>query len=110
MKISKWVDMGQDVDVEIGVDDIRDALTEAFAQITEDESWAGGSIPNSDDIVRVLADIGSFLRALTDDQIALLNPAQRTLVETFLREHACRFQLGGLFKQTVAPSVPEATK
>lgn len=97
MKISKWVDMGQDVDIEIGVDDIRGALAEAFARVTEDTQWLGDSPPNSNDVVLALSNIGSFLRALTDAQIAMLNSKQRATIAKFLTEQAERFHVGGLF-------------
>jgi hypothetical protein len=89
MKVSKWVDMGQEVDVEIGADDIRCALAEAFAVVTEDRLGEEG--PNRNDVTYALNSIGAFLKALTDDQIALLGKPSRKLIKEFLETQAKRF-------------------
>ena len=89
MKVSKWVDMGQEVDVEIGADDIRCALAEAFAVATEDRLGEEG--PNRNDVMYALNSIGAFLKGLTDEQIALLSPAQHRIIGEFLYDQSKRF-------------------
>jgi hypothetical protein len=89
MKITKWVDMGEEVEVEVSTEDIRAALAESFAEVTKDLL---GELPSTFPVVSALSDIGKFLRALSDEQIALLNPAQRRVVGQFLAEQAARFR------------------
>lgn len=92
MKITKWVDIpSQEVEIEIGLDDIRIALSKAFgaALPRNDEN---DESPTSLDVMLALASIGSFLRALTDEQIATLMPSQRVVIATFLAEQAKRFE------------------
>lgn len=88
MKISKWVDMGAEVEVDISVEDIRGALSEYFHEVTRDPL---GERQNGNDIKIALNQIGAFLRALPDEQIVLLNPPQRTMIHKFLSEQAARF-------------------
>lgn len=90
VKVSKWVDMGQEVEVEIGLDDIRAAMGEAFNVVAEDPLGEEG--PNRFDIMRALNDIGAFLNAMTDEQIALLNEAARKSVRTYLATASERFK------------------
>ena len=33
MKVSNWVDIGQEVEIEIGLDEIRGVMAEAFANV-----------------------------------------------------------------------------
>ena len=89
MRVEKWVDFGQNVTVNIGMDDIRAALAECFEVVTSDR--LGESGPNRADILYALASIGSFLRALTDEQIGMLTDSQKTVIHEFLREQATRF-------------------
>jgi hypothetical protein len=90
VKLSKWVDMGQEVEVEIGVDDIRAALGEAFEVVTRDPLGEEG--PSRFDVIRALNMIGAFLNALTDEQIALLTDPVRRNVQTYLAKTSERFQ------------------
>jgi hypothetical protein len=88
MRVSKWVDMGQEVDIDIGVDDISEALSEAFANVNEtpfDER------PNAATVTRALNHIGGFLRGFKDEHLAMLTEAQRKVVGNFLLEQANRF-------------------
>lgn len=89
MKVSKWVDFGQDVEVDISADDIRAALAEAFNVVTEDRLGEGG--PNRNDVLLAFNSMAAFLNALSDQQIGLLTSAQRLHVEKFLRKAAGRF-------------------
>ena len=93
MKVSKWVDMGQDVEVEIGADDIRYALSEAFSRVIQDPLGEAG--PTRKDVTRALNDIATFLNALTDPQIDLLNLGQRSAVHAHLLKTAERFKIPG---------------
>ena len=89
MRVEKWVDFGQNVTVEIGMDDIRAALAECFEVVTRDR--LGESGPNRADILRALSSISSFLEALTDKQIGMLTDSQKAVIHDFLREQATRF-------------------
>jgi len=89
MKVSKWVDIGQEVEIEIGVDDVRAALAEGFHAATEDRLGEPGPLPS--EVIYALNDMAIFLRALSDSQIAMLKPKQRELVREFLSEQSQRF-------------------
>ena len=92
MRVEKWVDFGQNVTVNIGMDDIRAALAECFEVITRDRLGEDG--PNKAEVLYALSSIGSFLRALTDEQIGMLTDSQKTVIHEFLREQATRFAGG----------------
>lgn len=90
MKIRKWVDMGQEVEVEIGADDIRSALSEAFSRVMQDRLGEEG--PTRQEVTLALNDIAIFFNALTDQQIDLLTLGQRNIVQVFLFKAAERFK------------------
>ncbi len=90
MKISKWVDMGQEVEIDIDVDDIHSALAEAFSNITEDR--LGEEKPTTRDVLRVFNTIAQFLKAITDEQIAGMAPVPAGVVATFLDLQAQRYK------------------
>ncbi len=98
MTITKWIDMGQDVEIEITADDIRVALEESFVEANRATLETCGEVPNSQKLCQTINHIGQFLNALTDEQIALLNESQRRVIERFMRNAAARFMAGGLFK------------
>ena len=89
MKLSKWVDMGQEVEIEVDFHDFRSAMNEAFSNVTDDR--LGCEPPTGRDVIRALSDVGKFLNAMTDEHIALMNPAQRKIVREFLQANALRF-------------------
>lgn len=88
MRITKWVDMGAEVEVDISVEDIRRALSDYFAEVTRDPL---GERQNGNDIKIALNQIAAFLRALTDEQIAMLSAAQCAMIHKFLSEQSERF-------------------
>ena len=81
MKITKWVDMGAEVDVDIDARDISAALSEVFSVVVEPKFE---EVATARDVIRAIAMVGTFLTALTDEHIAALNEAQRTTVFRFL--------------------------
>jgi hypothetical protein len=83
--------MGAEVQVEIGADDVRLALAEAFAAVTVDR--LGENPPDKNDVVRAISSIGTFLNALTDEQISLLNDKQQEITSDFLGKNAERFRV-----------------
>jgi hypothetical protein len=89
VKIKKWVDMGAEVSVEVGVDDVRASLAEAFAVVTEDRLGEPG--PNRSEIFMALNDIAIFLKAITDAQISLMIFGQLDKIQHFLLEQHNRF-------------------
>jgi hypothetical protein len=92
VKVSKWVDMGADVEVEISAEDIRVALDEMFEEITHDRLGEDG--PSCGEVTRALNGMARFLNALTDEHIARLTDGQRKTVHTFLGKAAERFHGG----------------
>jgi len=89
MRLRKWVDFGQEVEVEIGLDDVRSALAEAFDNVTRDRLGENG--PNQCDVLLAINCIGTFFNALTDEQVNLLTSTQRQVVSQFLNNQAKRF-------------------
>ena len=89
MKVSKWIDMGQEVEVEIGMDDIRAALNEAFSRVTTDPLGEEG--PNVRTVMMAFNGLANFLNALTDAQIAMLTSVQQDVIRNFLARSAERF-------------------
>jgi hypothetical protein len=96
MKISKWVDMGQEVEIEIGVDDIRASLSECFERATGDELDGDG--PNRHQIIYTIDALAKFLRAMTDRHIDCLTHEQRKVIETFLAEQSKRYAPRGVMQ------------
>lgn len=88
MRVSKWVDFGQEVDIEIDFRDVQSAMGEAFERATEDRL---GEEPSRADISRAINMVGTFLKALPDAHIAVLGSEGRKIVHDFLLEHAARF-------------------
>lgn len=84
MKIYKWVDIGQEVEIEIGFNDVRVALAESFAQVTK------GS-PGETGMLLAFNQIAMFMKAVTVKQIGMLNVQQRKIIGDFLAEQAKRF-------------------
>ena len=91
MQIRKWVDMGQEVKVEIGMEDIRAALSECFETVTQDRLGEEG--PNRAEVVMAINSIANFLNALTDSHIEKLTDVQRDVIHNFLSRSAERFKL-----------------
>lgn len=89
MRIEKWVELSDTVQVDVDVNDVRGALAEAFANVTEDR--LGEERPKAADVMRCFALIGKFLLAVTDDQIAMLNDAQRRLIGNYLANQSLRY-------------------
>ena len=88
MRITKWVDMGAEVDVDIDARDISAALSEAFSVVVEPKFE---EVATARDVIRAIAMVGTFLTALTDEHIAALNEAQRTTVFRFLTKETKRW-------------------
>ena len=89
MKVTKWVDLSQEVEVHIGADDIRCALAEAFAVVKQDQP--GVELPDRSLVMRCFGDIASFLGAITDESISQMQPAQRKVIGEYLAKHAARY-------------------
>lgn len=90
MKVSKWVDFGQEVEVELSMEDVRAALNEAFYEVTR-EDRLGEPGPTNGEVMMAFNNIGGFLRALTGQQIAQMKPTQREVIGKFLAEQATRY-------------------
>lgn len=88
MRIRKIVQTEQEISIDIGIDDIAEALLETFKDAKHNP---GCDPPKTNQVTWALSHVGQFLRALTDDQISMLNAHQRQLVVEFLTEQAKRF-------------------
>lgn len=90
MKITKWIDMGQEVEIHISAEDIRIALSEAFSEATKDKL---GEDDNQHDILLAINSMACFLNAVEQHQIDAMKFGQRLTIEKFLRGAADRFKL-----------------
>lgn len=79
MKVSKWVEHSSEIEIDLGMEDIRAAIAEALLS------------GRPHDINGSLNTVGVFLRAFTDEQILALSPKVREIVRIFLSEAALRF-------------------
>lgn len=95
MKVSKWVDMGQEVEIEVGVEDIRGALAECFARVTDD-NYLGEREANRAEISMAFSTLAEFLRAVSERQIDMLTHEQRRIIKQFLVEQGERYSARGL--------------
>jgi hypothetical protein len=91
MRIRKWVDIGQDIDIDIGLDDIRCAMAEAFQNVTQDRLGEPG--PNRAEIMMTFNDIAIFLKAVTNAQISMMTLGQIDTIHRFLTTQAERFKI-----------------
>lgn len=89
MKITKWVDFGCEVDIDVSAEDISAALAESFVEATRDN--LGEAPPSCGQVARALNGMAAFLNALTDEQIASMTTGQRGVVAKFLAKAATRF-------------------
>jgi len=87
MKVTKWVHFGQEVEINISMHDIREALTEALGSPATSEHEPMKAV------FACLAQTTTFYRAITDEQIVLMNDNQRKLIGQFLSEQADRFRV-----------------
>lgn len=88
MRVSKWVDLGAEVEIDIDVRDIRGALAEAF-ESTEPKL---DEVPTIQDILRAFNLIGTFLNAFEDSQIDRLTLGQRSTIASYLTKAAKRLE------------------
>ena len=85
MKITKWVEVpSQEVEIDIGVHEIRAALSEIWNRI--------GPIAVRNEITTTLSDMAVFLNSLTVQHIDMLTLQQRIVVQGFLLKAADRFK------------------
>ncbi len=89
MKITKWVDFGCEVDVEVDAEDIRNAISEALACVTEHSPLVEG--PSERDVCRAFNVIAAFLNAITDEQYLSLRAAQRKVIGDYMGKAGLRF-------------------
>jgi hypothetical protein len=87
MKIKKWVEFSEEVEISIDYTDVRAAITEAFSRITPDPDEQH---PCRFDVINSFNNIGTFFAAITDEQILLMLPGQRKVIADFLGRQAER--------------------
>ena len=99
MRITKWVEFSQEVEISLGAEDISSLLSESL--ISEGQETVQG-------VLYALNSIATFLRAIGDKQIAAMRPIQRRTVATFLAQQSGRFQnlepAGDAAAATAAPN------
>lgn len=88
MRVTKWVDMGAEVEVEIGADDIGIALSEAFSAANQQLEKA----VNIHDVLRAINNIAGFLKGISDENIGRFNDKQREFISNCLIEQGERFK------------------
>lgn len=88
MKIRKH--LNHEVEVEIGLDDIRTALREVCEKATVQR--VGSQRPSKEDVIEAITDIGTFLRAIPDYQLSSMTFGQLSTIGNFLAEQAKRFK------------------
>lgn len=106
MKVRKYVELAEEVEVNISADDIRAALAEAFEVVTRDRLGEEG--PNRNDVLMALGYIATFFNALTAEQIDTMTLAQRSTVWVYLLKSAERFEPPSERKTDGASPTPEA--
>jgi hypothetical protein len=89
VKVSVWVDLSRQVDVDVSVDDIRSSLSEAFAEAEQRPD----RVANIHSVMRAMNQIAGFLNAFTEQEIDRLNFGQRSTISAFLSKQAQRFQI-----------------
>lgn len=82
MKVTKWVESSQEVEIEIGADDVISALYE-----TNPEGYAP-----KQQVVRAVNALADVFRKMPSEGIAELTPHARALIRTFLQEQSERFK------------------
>lgn len=89
MKITKWVDMGAEVEVEIDANDIAGALSEAFANVTEDRFE---DKPTQKDVLKCLNLVARFMNGLKDEHMQMLSAKQRDITAAYMEGAAARLR------------------
>jgi hypothetical protein len=89
MKIIKWVDMSREIDIEIGLNDVRAVLAESFKKAGRDHT--GEIVSDFAPVLLAFNQIAMFMKAVTIEQIGMLNAQQRKTIGDFLAEQAKRF-------------------
>src|ERR1035438_7793979 len=83
MKVTKWVEFSQEVEISLGVEDLHGLLAESLVSDRQETLR---------EVLHGMNAVLSFLRAVGDDQIAAMLPVHRQLVATVLAEQIVRFQ------------------
>jgi hypothetical protein len=89
MKILKTVTVDQEVEIDVDTEAIACCIAEDPDSLRQ--------------VMRGINNCASFLKAIPDSLIAELTPAQRQLIEDFLRTQAARYSVS-----TPAPPAPPA--
>lgn len=79
MRVTKWIDVSQEVEIEIGTDEIQNAIKGWF------DSGADHNVKSA------LNDIAKFMKCISDEQIEKMGPASKAIVGKFLAEQSARF-------------------
>ncbi len=89
MKVRKWVELSEEVEVEVSVEDIRLAMGEAMEPVIRDRNGEEG--PSINQVLYAINAMAIFLNAITDSQISMLKLGQLSVISAFLRKAADRF-------------------
>ena len=89
MRVTTWVDLSEEVEVDVSAEDIRCAMSEAFDEAKPDPH--NEKTPGISTILRALNSMATFLNGLTDEHIARMEPRQRAITREFLVKQSARF-------------------
>lgn len=87
MKVSTYLDLSQEVEVEINAEQISVALSECLARAKSENS-----VSHMAPAMRGFAAIVSFLAGFSDEMIAWLTDDQRRIIAMALQTQAGRFK------------------
>jgi hypothetical protein len=85
MRIQKVVQAEQEVSIEIGWEDISEAIGEAVHEMQLDPTRRNA-------LTYLLNQVGTVLKAITDLQIQQMQSGPRKIVQAFLSEQAKRYE------------------
>lgn len=88
MIVTKWIEVSQEIEVDIGPGDIRKALDESCNKVIDPR---GEESPSRSDILIAIGSVAAFLNALTEDHIAMLLPSHRLIIRQALLKIIERF-------------------
>jgi uncharacterized membrane protein len=85
MRIRKRVELEGEVDIQINVEDVADAIHEAAAELQRDPERRNA-------VTNLLNTCAMVLKAITDQQIREMFPAPRSITRDFLEQQAKRYE------------------
>jgi hypothetical protein len=88
VKVRAWVEISEEREIDLSLEDVTSALAEAFARVTDEQD----AKPARSDVLMAINRIGTFLKALTDEQLGQMNVAQLRTIGEFLDTQSARYR------------------